>query len=152
MKSLLRCALVVVALGITAAAPPADCTARVKVLLRKLDADSFHTRQKADARLRAMGKVVVPLLRAELLRTTSLEVRHRVARIVEHLTFDERIPGLVEMLGHSNAQFGAQAEYALLQAGPSVVPLLRKELRPTLDTARRQRLEKIIAELSLPDR
>jgi hypothetical protein len=56
------------------------------------------------------------------------------------------------MLGHENAQFGAQAEYALREAGACVVPLLRKELTPTLDKQRRKRIEKIIAELSGPGR
>ena len=157
MSFLLRCAfVVVVVLGATptspAAAPPVSLSPvdapRVKALLHKLDADSFHTRQKADDALRSLGKVVLPLLNEELERTTSLEVRCRLRRMVHDLTIDERIPGLVKMLGHDNASFGEQAEYALREAGPAVVPLLRKELRPTLDAGRRKRLEKIIAELS----
>ncbi len=156
MPSRLCCTAVVlfpfIAVSLThAAAPPAAVnTARVKVLLHRLDAESFHTRQRADDALRAMGKAVLPLLRQELGRTSSLEVRHRLNAMIYDLTIDERIPSLVEMLGHQNAQFGAQAEYALRQAGSCVVPLLKKELTPTLDSQRRKRIEKIIAELSAP--
>jgi hypothetical protein len=158
MPSLLRGAsvafvLLAGVLRLHAAAPPGDVNPfRVRVLLRKLDADSFHTRQKADETLRGMGPRVVPLLQAELERTSSPEVRFRLSEMVQDLTIGERIPALVRMLGHDNPQFGAQAEHALRQAGASVVPLLRKELRPTLDANRRKRLEKIIAELSAPRR
>jgi hypothetical protein len=132
-----------------AAAPPVRLdSAHVKVLLRKLDADSFHTRQKADESLRALGKAVLPLLREELTCTTSLEVRFRLNRMVHDLTLDERIPGLVQMLGNTDAQNCAQAEHALRQAGAVVVPLLKKELTPTLEGEQRKRLERIIAELS----
>jgi hypothetical protein len=135
--------------GPRAAAPPVGVDgARVKVLLHRLDADSFHTRQKADDTLRAMGKVVLPMLREERGRTASLEARYRLDRMIHDLTIDERIPGLVHMLGNDNPQNFAQAEYALRQAGACVVPLLRKELKPTLDGQKRKRIEKIIAELS----
>ncbi len=138
---------------IRAAAPPAAVnSARVRVLLHRLDAESFHTRQMADETLRDMGKAVLPLLREELGRASSLEVRHRLDLMIQDLTIDERIPGLVQMLGHENAQFGAQAEYTLRQAGACVVPLLRRELTPTLDKQRRKRIERIIAELSGPGR
>jgi hypothetical protein len=151
MQSRWICALLALLLAgnLPAAAPPASVdSARVKVLLHKLDADRFDTRQRADETLRSMGKAVLPLLQDELKRTSSLEVRFRLDRMVHDLTIDERIGGLVQMLGHANEQFGQQAEYALRQAGPAVVPLLKKELQPTLDSARRKRLEKIIAELS----
>jgi hypothetical protein len=164
MRSLLRCTFVALVFFATtgnlrAAAPPAGLDLlEVRRMLRKLDADSFHTRQKADDALRAMGKGVVPLLTAERERTSSLEVRSRLSRMIHDLTIDERIPSLVQMLDHANPQFGAQAEFALRQAGASVVPLLQKELRdlqghtePNVAT-RRKRLEKIIAELSMPRR
>jgi hypothetical protein len=151
------CAVLLVILvhvaAVRAAAPPAGLdSARVKVLLHRLDAESFHTRQKADDTLRAMGKAVLPLLREERSRTASLEVRYRLDRMIHDLTIDERIPGLIQMLGHNNPQFGAQAEYALRQAGVCVVPLLKKELTPSLDGQRRKRIEKIIAELTGPGR
>jgi hypothetical protein len=136
---------------VSAVAPPGGVdSAQVKVLLHRLDADSFHTRQRADDTLRSMGKLVLPLLRDEMTRTPSLEVRYRLGRLVNDLTMDERIGDLVHMLGHENSQFGDQAEYALRQAGVFVVPLLKKELKPTLDEKRRKRIEKIIAELSSP--
>jgi hypothetical protein len=158
MPSRLGCIVVLLATLVTVApvgavAPPAAVdSAHVKVLLHRLDADSFHTRQKADDTLRAMGNAVLPRLREELAHTTSLEVRSRLERIIHDLTIDERIGGLVQMLGHENPQFGEQAEYALRQAGTCVVPLLRKELKPSLDDLRRKRIEKIIAELSSPGR
>ncbi len=124
--------------------------AHVKVLLHKLDAESFQTRQKADDSLRALGKVALPLLRKEREETKSLEVRYRIDRIVNDLTIDERIPVLVRMLGHENAQFSDQAEYNLRQAGGSVVPLLKKALNPEMAQPTRKRIEKIIAELSTP--
>jgi hypothetical protein len=154
MQSFLRCTFIVFGIlgsitALHAAAPPAALNAaRVKALLHKLDADSFHTRQQADESLRALGKAVLPLLREERSRTTSLEVRFRLDRMVHDLTIDERIPDLVRMLGHENTQFCEQAEYALRQAGASVVPLLQKELKPSLDIHRRKKIEKIIAELS----
>src|ERR1700733_10273847 len=125
MRSLLNCAVVAAGLLISvnplpAAAPPAGIDpVRVAVLLHKLDADSFHIRQKADDSLRALGRKVLPLLQQELARTSSLEVRFRLRRMVEDLTIDERIPGLVKLLGHVNPQFGEQAEYALRHAGAS---------------------------------
>jgi hypothetical protein len=145
--------ILVSAAGLRAAAPPGGVdAAQVKVLLHRLDADSFHTRQKADDTLRAMGKAVLPMLREELARTQSLEVRYRLERIVHDLTIDERIGDLVQMLGHENGQFCDQAEYALRQAGAAVVPLLKQALKPTLDGKRRKRIEKIIAELSSTER
>jgi hypothetical protein len=116
--------------------------------VHRLDAESFHTRQKADDTLRGMGKALLPKLREERTRTASLEVRYRLDRMIHDLTIDERIPGLVQMLIHDNPQYGAQAEFTLRQAGSCVVPLLKKELKPTLDGQRRKRIEKIIAELS----
>jgi hypothetical protein len=139
--------------ALTAAAPPARIDpAGVKVLLHKLDADSFHVRQKADETLRKLGKKVVPMLEQELARTESVEVRFRLRHMVEDLTIDQRIPGLVKLLGHTNPQFCDQAEFALRQAGASAVPLLRKELKSSLDTEQRKRLEKIIDDLAMQQR
>jgi hypothetical protein len=154
MRFLSACPFVLLGLltcagALPAAAPPGHFdAARVKGLLRRLDAEKFLTRQKADETLRGMGKTVLPLLREELAHTPSLEVRFRLTRMVADLTFDERVPELVHMLGNADAQFCAQAEHALRQAGASVVPLLKKELTPTLQTQQRKRLEQLIAELS----
>jgi hypothetical protein len=158
MVSRLSCTTVLLVIlvnvaGVRGAAPPAGVdSAHVKLLLHRLDAESFHTRQKADETLRAMGKRVLPLLKEELARTSSLEVRHRLERMIHDLTIDERIPGLVKMLGDHDPRFGDQAEYTLRQAGACVVPLLQKELTPALDGQRRKRIEKIIAELTSPGR
>jgi hypothetical protein len=131
-----------------AAAPPAGVDrARVRVLLRKLDADSFSTRQRADEALRAMGEPVLPLLRAERERTPSLEVRDRLDRMVRDLTFDQ-VARLVRLLGHANPRYRDLADRALRQSGSSVLPLLRKELRAGLDAQCRARLERIITDLT----
>jgi hypothetical protein len=95
---------------------------------------------------------VLPLLRAEHRRTTSPEVRHRLDLMMRDLTFDEQIPGLVQLLGHANTAFRDQADRILRQAGVSIVPLLKKELNHELNADGRARLEKIIAELSTPRR
>jgi hypothetical protein len=133
---------------VAACPPPGVDRARVQVLLRKLDADNFFTRQRADATLRGMGKAVLPLLRAERERTTSCEVRDRLDRMMRDLTFDEQVPTLVRLLGHVNTALGAQADSALRQAGVAIVPLLKKELQGELDAPSRARVEKLIAELS----
>jgi DNA-binding MarR family transcriptional regulator len=158
MRSLLNIAVLAACLlggvhRVSAAAPPARIDpARVARLLHRLDAENFHVRQKADTTLRSLGRKVLPLLREELARTRSLEVRFRLRRMVEDLTFDERIPDLVKLLGHGDPQCGERAEYALRQAGASVVPLLRKELTPSLDAEQRKRLQKIIDDLSSQQR
>jgi HEAT repeat protein len=150
MKSVLSCALVLLAAtAVDAAAPPGGVDrARVKVLLRRLDADNFFTRHRADLALRALGKPVLPLLREERARTMSFEVRDRLDRMLADLTFDEQVAHLVRLLGHARSDYRDQAECALRQTGPTVVPLLKKELAGELDAHSRQRLEKIVAELS----
>jgi hypothetical protein len=152
MKPVLCCAIalvITVAASLQAAAPPARVdTARAKVLLRRLDADNFFKRQRADEALRAMGKPVLPLLRAERERTTSLEVRARLDRMLRDLTFDEEVSRLVRLLGHANPKYCDLADLALRQAGTSVLPLLQKELRAELNVSSRARLEKIVADLS----
>ena len=152
MKYVLSCALglvVPLTTSLPAAAPPASPSpARVEVLLRQLDDDNFFTRLRADNSLRAMGKPVLPLLRAERERTTSLEVRERLDRMLRDLTFDEQVPNLVRLLSHANTQFRDQAEGVLLRASTSIVPLLKKELKGESNAEGRARLERIIAELS----
>ena len=150
MPTRLACAFVVVLTGLTPAAapPPGPDAGHVRVLLRRLDADAFSTRLRADGELRAMGKRVLPLLRAEQARTDSAEVRDRLTVMIRDLTIDERVGQLVELLGDKNARERARAEYALHQAGAGVVPLLRREMRPELGGEQRKRIEKIIAELT----
>jgi hypothetical protein len=121
----------------------------VKILLRRLDADNFFTRQRADVALRAMGKPVLPLLRQERERTTSLEVRHRLDRMLRDLTFDEEVSRLVRLLGHANPEIRLLATRALRQSGTSVLPLLRKELAAERNGQTRNQLAQIIRELSV---
>jgi hypothetical protein len=140
-----------VALTATAVAvgpPPASTAGRVAALVKKLDADAFRTRQRADNALRAMGPAVLPYVREELSRTRSFEVRHRLGLIEKHLTADDHISGLVQELGHSDKRIFEHADRTLRNNGPAVVPLLRKELNGNLTARHRQRLEKIIDDLS----
>ncbi len=62
--------------------------AAVPRLLRELDDDAFAAREAASRELRRMGKPIEPLLRAELARTTSPEVKQRLERLVAQLTAD----------------------------------------------------------------
>lgn len=152
MPTRLVCAFVVAAVLTTlapAVAPPGSLDARhIRVLLRRLDSESFRTRLRADTELRAMGKGVLPLLRAEHERTDSLEVRDRLTVMIHDLTIDERVGQLVKLLGDKDALNRARADYALRQAGASVVPLLKKEMRPELGGEQRKQMEKIIAEMT----
>ena len=118
------------------------------MLLHRLDADQFSTRLRADGELRAMGKRVLPLLRAEQARTDSAEVRDRLTVMIRDLTIDERVAQLVVMLGNKNTLERDRAEYALHLAGAGVVPLLRREMRPELGDEQKKRIGKIIAELT----
>jgi hypothetical protein len=136
--------------GARAAAPPVLDPARVQALFVKLDDDRFAVRQRADRALRKLGKHALPLLRAELVRTTSLEVRKRLRRMVHDLTVDERIPDLVRQLGAPVANWAEAADWELRRYGKAVVPLLKKELTADLKAEQRSRVEKIIAELSAP--
>jgi hypothetical protein len=128
--------------------PPASTSARVAALVRKLDADAFRTRQRADNALRAMGPQALSYVREELARTRSFEVRHRLQLIEGHLTAGDRIGVLVQELGHSDKRIARHADQTLRNNGPAVVPLLRKELNGDLTARHRQRLEKIIDDLS----
>ena len=143
----------VVALVITTfaagAAPPTGPDAKhIRLLMRQLDSDTFSTRLRADNELRAMGKSVLPYLRAEHEQTDSLEVRDRLRVMIRDLTIDERIGQLIKSLGDKDAQERARADYALRQAGAGVVPLLKQEMRPELGGEQRKRIEKIITELT----
>ena len=152
MRTRQICALVAAAVLTTlatAVAPPGIPDAeQVRVLLRRLDSDSFRTRLRADNELRGMGKGVLPLLRAEHERTDSLEVRDRLTNMIHDLTIDERVGQLVKLLGDKDALNRTRADYALRQAGAGVVPLLKKELRPELGGEQRKQMEKIIAEMT----
>jgi hypothetical protein len=130
------------------AAPPADPASRIETLLAQLDDDAFDVRLAADCTLRQCGKGVLPRLRQVLETTDSVEIRKRLEAIVYHLTADERVPDLIRQLGDSRSDFREQADWELRSYGASVVPFLRRELSPSLDRDRRERIEKIIADLS----
>jgi hypothetical protein len=135
-----------------AAAPPALDAARVAALLEKLDHDRYNVRERADRELRKLGKPVLGRLRAEMERTPSVEVRRRLRRMIHDLTVDERIPGLVKELGRRETQFQQMAAWELRRYGKSIVPLLKKQLKPSLSAEHRQRVEALITELSASDR
>jgi HEAT repeat protein len=130
-----------------AAAPPSG-HAEIAVLIRRLDDDRFATRHRADEALRGYGADALPLLRRHLARTTSAEVRHRLRHIIHDLSADERIAELVRLLGDPDSERRAQADWHLRLYGKAAVPLLKKELTPTLDAERRQHVERLISELS----
>src|SRR5262245_1641874 len=131
-----------------AAPPPLLTPAAAAELFRKLDSDSFRVRVRADRALRAYGKAAVPLLRVEAVDTRSPEVRRRLREMIFDLTIDERVPGLVDRLGHHLGVVRTQADAELRSYGRAVVPLLKKELHPRLDQDRRARVQQIIADLS----
>jgi HEAT repeat protein len=134
---------------LNAAAPPAEIdSTQVKKLFRQLDHDEFAVRQQADETLRAMGKLVVSALKQEMERSRSLEVRWRLGRMINDLTLDERVEVLVKLLGDGDSQMRDRAEWTLRQGGSAVVPMLQKELKPRLTQQHRQRLQKIISELT----
>lgn len=136
-----------------AAAPPRPLdSAQVQNLLKRLDADNFHIRQRADQSLRDLGKSVLPYLREEMNRTRSLEVRWRLGRIVHDLTLDERIHSLVQLLADRDLKTRERADWTLRQAGSAVVPLLEQQLKPELSLEQRKRIRQIIAELSSENR
>jgi HEAT repeat protein len=141
-------ALLGLALSAQAVAPPSQDAERVAVLLKQLDADDFNTRESADRALRACSKWTLPLLRQEHEHTDSLEVRKRLAGIIHALTAEERVAALIRLLGDSRSDCREQADQELRCFGTEALPLLRKELKPSLDEERRKRLERIITELA----
>jgi hypothetical protein len=134
-----------------AAAPPVVSAARIAPLIEKLDHDRFNVRERADRDLRKFGSRVVGLLRTEMARSSSVEVRRRLRRMIQHLTIGARVPALVKELGHSESHIQALAAWELRRGGKTVVPLLKKELKGSLSKEHRQRVEAIIAELSAPE-
>jgi len=136
----------------SADAPPKKLSAEeVRKLVRQLDDDNFAVRQQADAALRKAGKDVVPLLRKELARTKSVEVRKRLRQIVGSPPppeLDEKqIRKLIHQLGDDAFDVRQNATNQLVVAGKKFVPLLRKELAAAKDLEIRCRLEKILKDI-----
>lgn len=130
------------------APPPRLDLAHVAALFKKLDADAFRTRQRADDALRALGRPALPLIRDELARTRSFEVRHRLRLIEQHLTTDDNLAELVRLLGHSDRKLQQHAGQTLRNAGAAALPVMRRELGKPLPAEHRKRLEKVIADVS----
>ena len=63
-------------------APKADAD-RIKLLLTRLDADDFETRDAAERELAKLGEAVGPALRETLARQPSAEARSRCERLLE---------------------------------------------------------------------
>jgi hypothetical protein len=143
----LACACVLAPAPARAAAPPAS-KAAVEALLARLDHDRFVVRHKADQALRAYGKAILPVLHAHLAKTKSCEVRHRLQQMIADLNAEERVAELIRQLSDHRTEYRTQADWQLRRYGKAVVPLLRKELSPSLEPERRQQLERLIAELS----
>jgi hypothetical protein len=133
-----------------AVAPPNVGRARVAALVERMDDNRFSVRQNADRALRRMGRRAVPILQQELAAATSVEVQKRLRHIIHDLTVDQRMPDLMRRLADGAAHEAAAWE--LRRYGKAIVPLLKKELKPGLPGDQRQRVEKIIAELSTPAR
>jgi hypothetical protein len=140
-------ALVIFTTAVAVAPPPLDA-ARVAALVKKLDADAFRTRQKADDALRALGRPALPFIRGELARARSFEVCHRLRLIEQHLTADDNVAELVKLLGHSDKKLHQHAGQALRNGGTSALPALRRELDKDLSPEQRKRLKKVIDDVS----
>ncbi len=130
-----------------AAAPPASL-AEIDVLVARLDDDHFAVRRRADEALRKLGKPALPVLRAHLANAKSVEVHQRLTAMIDDLTSEQRVAELVRQLGDQRSEPRNAADWHLRRYGKAVIPLLKKELTPTLDQDRRKHLERLIADLS----
>lgn len=118
-------------------------------LFRKLDHDSFTVRQKADDELRSFGKCVLPVIREQMTRTQSVEVRSRLQRIERDFTVEERVAEVARLLGNNDKRMRDDAEKMLRAAGPSVLPVLRQmEGSDSLTAGHRRQLRQLIDELA----
>jgi hypothetical protein len=85
---------------LNAAAPPSGPDpARLRVLVRQLDDDDYHTRERAEQGLSKLAEADVPALRKALAATTSAEVRRRLGRVIRRLAVsDPRLERRQELL------------------------------------------------------
>jgi hypothetical protein len=131
------------------AAPPQDPgVRRVRALVRQLDDPRYRVRRQADRQLRLLGEAALPLLRAELARTPSLEVYRRLEQIIQHLRFPEQIRALVADLGGDTFIIREQADRKLRSFGKRILPQLKTELARATDVGVRVHLIDIIGDLS----
>jgi hypothetical protein len=70
---------------VTALNPVDPLQKRVRALVRELDNDDFDVRTRASLDLLAAGKPALPLMRQELAKARSLEVRRRLEVIISRL-------------------------------------------------------------------
>lgn len=148
MKFLPSCMVVLAACHLTLASAPPPGSGSVETLIKKLDAEGFWTRQRAEKELNLMGPTVLPRLRKELALSKSFEVRARLHRLIAGLELQDRMGSLMKRLGSTKPEVWVSADKELRQVGTTGLPALKKELRPGLDLNQRRRLERIIADLS----
>jgi WD40 repeat protein len=67
-------------------AGPAPDERRISEHIEKLDSDGFATREEAERKLREIGARAEPALRQELAKTTSLERKLRIQRVLDSIT------------------------------------------------------------------
>ena len=120
----------------------------VRALVRQLDDPHYRIRKKADSQLRLLGEAALPLVRAELRRTQSLEVYRRLERIVEYLSIPQQIRALVADLGDNTFIIREQADRRLRSFGKRILPLLKRELARSTDVGVRVHLIDIIKDFS----
>ena len=144
------CAFLLVVLGpaVRADPEPRPDPKRVRALVRQLDHPRYAVRQKADRRLRLLGEAALPLLRSERDRATSLEVYHRLERIIKSLGIAEEVRSRVVDLDSSYYGVRDQADRALRGFGKAILPQLKKELARATDLGVRAHLLDIIKDLS----
>jgi hypothetical protein len=119
-----------------AAAPPTTPNeASVRALVKQLDDDDFKVRQRAEQALSRSGKVVLPLLRRELARGQSLEVRTRLQRVSARLTkpvlSDKALRALVQQLASDRFEDRETARQKLFEAGKRAIPFLKNGIKST---------------------
>ena len=100
------------------AAPVAD---RVAMLLKDLDSPRFATRQQASNELEKLGDAVEPALRKAQTDNASLEVRQRIARLLEKLEASGeglRMQRAIELLEHWGTPAARKVLTSLAQGMP----------------------------------
>jgi hypothetical protein len=128
------------------AAPPAS-TAEIAALIAKLDNDRFTVRRRADEALRQYGQAILPVLRAHLASTTSVEVRLRLTAMIDDLSAEDRVRELVRQLGDKREEYRTSADWELRRYGKIIVPMLKKELAAIPSAPQRKQVERLIADL-----
>jgi hypothetical protein len=92
---------------------PKDAERRVERLLSQLDSREFATREEATNQIRAMTETALPVIRRAMDRPLSLEVRHRLADLLEEsdspvlsgeLLRSLRVISILEHYGTSEAE------------------------------------------------